>query len=443
MYAFVSLTLLPPFTITITALTPLTPFQLQDPQLAFLMANIAKVTSKSLVFDPFVGTGSILVSSAVLGAAVHGQDIDWKVVHGKLKGRSHNLFDNFKHYGLPRPDIVCTDSARSPWRVDPPLWDAIVTDPPYGVRAGAKRLGPNKKGKVHVVTGDETEPYVPMTKPYPVLDIMIDLLETAAKTLVKGGRLIYLLPTQRDFVDSELLSHPCLRHVSSSSQELCEFSRRAIAHEKVKDYDAEEARAWVAQVREEAQVRPPRWTQLHELPPREEGMLNCKGLPLIFKSERKERRRLFMEEVEKHGSRPTDRESHDKIMRAVDERYAELRKAQMAAAAAAATKAATEAATAAGKPESKDKAKSTSTSTSTSMTRRREEKQQETTTSSLSTASSSTGSSESNSTMGSSVGVTKDAAAAAAAADGSAEAQSDEEGKSKRCRNDDAHNKGE
>lgn len=39
-----------------------------DAEMAFLMANQAKATSGKLVYDPFVGTGSILVSAAQFGA---------------------------------------------------------------------------------------------------------------------------------------------------------------------------------------------------------------------------------------------------------------------------------------------------------------------------------------------------------------------------------------
>ena len=39
-----------------------------DAEMAFLMANQAKAASGRLVYDPFVGTGSILVSAARFGA---------------------------------------------------------------------------------------------------------------------------------------------------------------------------------------------------------------------------------------------------------------------------------------------------------------------------------------------------------------------------------------
>lgn len=51
---------------------------------------------------------------------------------------------NIRQYALGQHylDVVVCDVAHNPWRV--PLggmFDAIVTDPPYGVRAGAKKIG--------------------------------------------------------------------------------------------------------------------------------------------------------------------------------------------------------------------------------------------------------------------------------------------------------------
>ena len=52
-----------------------------DPQLGTIMANLAQVTKASLVYDPFVGTGSLLVSAAKLtGCFVMGSDIDVRII---------------------------------------------------------------------------------------------------------------------------------------------------------------------------------------------------------------------------------------------------------------------------------------------------------------------------------------------------------------------------
>jgi tRNA G10 N-methylase Trm11 len=54
-----------------------------DPILAFIMSNMAKVRENYLVFDPFVGSGSLLVGSAFFGAHVLGADLDYNLLHAK------------------------------------------------------------------------------------------------------------------------------------------------------------------------------------------------------------------------------------------------------------------------------------------------------------------------------------------------------------------------
>lgn len=51
-----------------------------DTELAFLMCSLAGVRRSSLVFDPFVGTGGLLVPAAHHGARTMGMDIDIRVI---------------------------------------------------------------------------------------------------------------------------------------------------------------------------------------------------------------------------------------------------------------------------------------------------------------------------------------------------------------------------
>ena len=54
-----------------------------DPTLAFIMSNMSKVKENQIVFDPFVGSGSLLVSSAHYGAHVIGAELDFNVLHAR------------------------------------------------------------------------------------------------------------------------------------------------------------------------------------------------------------------------------------------------------------------------------------------------------------------------------------------------------------------------
>lgn len=81
--------------------------------------------------------------------------------------------------------------------------------------------------------------HVAQTQPYAVSDVMADLLDVAARTLVRGGRLVYVIPSMQDFdPELDLPRHKCLRLVSVCYQPLqTELGRRTVTMEKIEDYD--------------------------------------------------------------------------------------------------------------------------------------------------------------------------------------------------------------
>ena len=93
------------------------------PKLARCMVNLARPKTGSLVFDPFCGTGSIIIEAALTGCRVLGADIQRQMV----KGSKANLaFFDVKSEGL-----IVADAK------NPPLTkvDCVVADPPYGKSA--------------------------------------------------------------------------------------------------------------------------------------------------------------------------------------------------------------------------------------------------------------------------------------------------------------------
>lgn len=56
-----------------------------DPQLSLLMANQAQVKNGDIIFDPFVGTGSLLVAAAQFGGYILGADIDFMMLHARTR----------------------------------------------------------------------------------------------------------------------------------------------------------------------------------------------------------------------------------------------------------------------------------------------------------------------------------------------------------------------
>ncbi|KAH6787635.1 tRNA modification 11 protein [Perilla frutescens var. hirtella] len=215
-----------------------------DAEIAFLMANQAQVKPGKLVYDPFVGTGSILVGAAHFGAMTMGADIDIRVVRDG-RGPDCNVWSNFKQYGLPMPvSLLRADNNLPPWRAGlKEMFDAIICDPPYGVRAGGRKSGGRKllKGAVdpYTVPDDKRTDHIPSTAPYSLVECVHDLLDLAARMLVMGGRLVYFYPVLReeDSPDPTFPDHPCFELVSRCEQILSyRYSRVLLTMAKVAPY---------------------------------------------------------------------------------------------------------------------------------------------------------------------------------------------------------------
>jgi len=222
-----------------------------DAELSFVMSNFGQVQQSSVVLDPFVGTGSILVSCALRGAYCVGTDIDWRVLRGR--NNSENIYSNFKQYGLPRPDLIRSDNAiyhrhfachAEPWV------DAIVTDPPYGIRAGAKKSG-SRLQEIRPVLDEHRHDHIAQTKPYNVADVMADLLDVAARVLVMDGRLVYVIPSYATDFDPaiDLPKHNCLEIIHISYQPFTmELGRRIVTMKKTQFYDSSRRQEYLSKV---------------------------------------------------------------------------------------------------------------------------------------------------------------------------------------------------
>lgn len=156
------------------------------------MANSCNVKKGGLVLDPFVGTASILVAASHFKAKCFGSDIDIRVLNGDMYAgtgvaETHSIWENFKTYGLDTPEIIRMDNHRFDRHYSSSylnFFDAIVTDPPYGIRAGAKKSGRDSNRRpLGPIPEDLREGHVPATQQYPVEEVMLDLLNLAAHTL--------------------------------------------------------------------------------------------------------------------------------------------------------------------------------------------------------------------------------------------------------------------
>ncbi|CAG8530924.1 1121_t:CDS:10 [Ambispora gerdemannii] len=211
-----------------------------DAELSLIMANQALAAPGKLVYDPFVGTGSFLVTCAQFGAYTLGSDIDGRQIRGQGNKSIKTNAQQYNVHGRVLDNLVF-DICHHPWREN--LWfDAIITDPPYGVRAGAKTLGRRHEKKstkpktTNELPAHERGNYYPPTKPYEMSEVLVDLLEFAARFLVVGGRLVYWLPTVvEEYTNEDIPKHPSMRLISNSEQTFGVWSRRLITMEKYRE----------------------------------------------------------------------------------------------------------------------------------------------------------------------------------------------------------------
>jgi len=189
------------------------------------------VTANSIVYDPFVGTGSLLVAASYYGAYVAGADLDYNLIHArglssrkgqKYRKKEETIYNNLKQYGLEKKflDILVADFSTKYIREDF-KFDAIITDPPYGIREKTKKVGKHKnksdleeksidnESKTSELEQFETQKdnlsdennelkeggnYYPRKTKYCLGDIYDDLLAFAVRNLKDCGKLVFWMP---------------------------------------------------------------------------------------------------------------------------------------------------------------------------------------------------------------------------------------------------------
>ncbi|KAF7315392.1 RNA methylase [Mycena indigotica] len=222
-----------------------------ESEVSLLMANQALATSSKLIYDPFCGTGSMAYPVAYFGAQVYGSDIDGRQIRGKGgKDSPPGVLKAAQQYGVADRIIdLCTfDVTVNPWRCGN-LFDAIVTDPPYGVRAGAKRLGRKKELSEEKKAANiehqrsarnRLEPYIPPTKPYELSALVVDLVLLARYLLKPKGRLVFFLPTVNEsYEEVDVHSMLCegMTLVANSLQDFGSWGRRLVTIRKDTEQD--------------------------------------------------------------------------------------------------------------------------------------------------------------------------------------------------------------
>lgn len=92
-----------------------------DPKMARVLVNLARVKKGDTVFDPFCGTGGILIEAGLMGMNIEGCDISEEMLEGCTKNLEYfNLEGSIKEC-----DALKIDMAEK-------KVEAIITDLPYG-----------------------------------------------------------------------------------------------------------------------------------------------------------------------------------------------------------------------------------------------------------------------------------------------------------------------
>ncbi|KAM3418761.1 hypothetical protein BST61_g4734 [Cercospora zeina] len=175
-------------------------------------------------------------------------------IRGK-KGR--NVAANFAQYGTSANylDGFAADLTHTPLRKQRVL-NAIICDPPYGVREGLKVLGSTRNYlQQEVILRDGTlahlrDDYIPPRKPYSFLRMLDDILDFSSEMLVDGGRLSMWVPvagsSEEELSEDEPQGgatvqeyatphHPTLQLVSQCRQDFNKWSRRLLTYKRLED----------------------------------------------------------------------------------------------------------------------------------------------------------------------------------------------------------------
>ncbi|EMR08251.1 hypothetical protein PNEG_03418 [Pneumocystis murina B123] len=204
-----------------------------DAELSLIIANQALAEKGKLVYDPFVGTGSILLACAYYEAMIMGTDIDGRLLRGQ-NGRS--IHSNLEQYGLTSKflDIFTMDFLHPAIR-DSLLLDIIICDPPYGLRASPKTLRKNVKNTSPPKDASGCyfhlkKDYIPPTEPYSFDELIAKLMTFASDHLLTEGRLVFWMPSMEEKPEASVPQHPNLLLIANSKQCFGKWSRKLLTY---------------------------------------------------------------------------------------------------------------------------------------------------------------------------------------------------------------------
>merc|ERR1740133_970087 len=109
-----------------------------------------------------------------------------------------SIATNFSYYQHAAPGVVRHDIHHCMLR--PAMFDAVVTDPPYGCRARARTLGNKSGSRAEAPQEEHQATHQPQTTVVAQDDIVSALLALCARVLVPGGRVVFWMPKSQPFI---------------------------------------------------------------------------------------------------------------------------------------------------------------------------------------------------------------------------------------------------
>ena len=110
------------------------------------------------------------------------------------------LRGSLAHFGLGEKYVgaAIIDNNINPWRKCPTGWfDAIITDPPYGVREKCEKVG-STNHRDDWINFELPDNHFPDKISYELHDVFRDLLVFSHRHLKLNGRLVFWFPVARD-----------------------------------------------------------------------------------------------------------------------------------------------------------------------------------------------------------------------------------------------------
>jgi tRNA G10 N-methylase Trm11 len=185
-----------------------------EPEIAFVMASLARISHGSKVLDPCCGSAGLLLCAAARGAShLVGVDQNGTAFVG--------AYADFEKHGLPDPTLVEGDVLQ-PQRTlalcQPEAFDAIICDPPYNI--GAPVLVDGQDGRPPSYHEDAEFAVVTTNVPESAIpDLTAGVLGIARRVLVVGGRVVFFLPVRGDEATLPLSQILAMREPLSPKEE--------------------------------------------------------------------------------------------------------------------------------------------------------------------------------------------------------------------------------